>query len=290
MTSETVTAAVAKRDNTPQAMLGQYKQDFATVLPSHLPVDKWVRVAQGLLRRDEKLAKAATRNPGSFMSAMLECARLGLEPGDTFHLVPFGGEIQGIPDYTGEIELIYRAGAVSSVKAEIVYSGDSFRYSPDMERPQHEVDWFGERGDMIGAYAYAVMKDGSTSRVVVMSRKQIEQVKAVSKTANHSDSPWKRWEDRMWLKTVVKQLAKWVPSSPEYLQHALRATAMAEQIQTKTLPAPARRPAREPVNVTHLGDGQHVVDAEVVDPEPDLRDEDRTGEYVQAIADEQDQP
>ena len=69
MTSETVTAAVAKRDNTPQAMLGQYKQDFATVLPSHLPVDKWVRVAQGLLRRDEKLAKAADRNPGSFLSA-----------------------------------------------------------------------------------------------------------------------------------------------------------------------------------------------------------------------------
>lgn len=256
MTTETVTNAVAKRDNTPQAMLGQYKQDFATVLPSHLPVDKWVRVAQGLLRRDEKLAKAAARNPGSFMSAMLECARLGLEPGDTFHLVPFGNEIQGIPDYTGEIELIYRAGAVSSVKAEIVYSGDAFRYSPDMERPEHKVDWFGDRGDMVGAYAYAVMKDGSTSRVVVMSRKQIEQVKAVSKTANFADSPWKRWEDRMWLKTVVKQLAKWVPSSPEYLQHALRA-AVAE-------PHAQPLPPAQPADVTHLGDGEHVVDAEIV--------------------------
>lgn len=249
MTDTTISKAVEKRDTGPAALLNEYRGDFALALPTHIRPDKWVRVAQGLLRRDPKLAAAARANPGSFLAAMLECARLGLEPGDTFHLVPFGSQIQGITDYTGEIELIYRAGAVSSVKAEIVYSGDEFDYSPDMERPRHKVDWFGDRGEMVGVYAYGIFKDGATSRVVVMNKAQVEQVKAVSKTAHKADSPWKVWPDRMWLKTAVKQLAKWVPSSPEYPEHALRAAQQAAE-QAK------------PVDVSHLPEAPETVTAQ----------------------------
>lgn len=262
--SETISNAIAKKDDGPGALVAQYKTDFATVLPSHIKPDVFVRVAQGLLRRDPKLAAAAKRNPGSFLSAMLECARLGLEPGDTFHFVSFGNEIQGITDYTGEIELIYRAQAVSSIKAEIVYSNDVFEYSPDMDRPHHKVDWFGERGEMVGAYAYGIFKDGATSRVVVMNKQQIEQVKAVSKTANQSDSPWKKWTDRMWLKTVVKQLAKWVPSSPEYLEHALRAAAAASE-KAAQVTVPASAPQQAPVDVSGLQEVGEVLDGEIVD-------------------------
>lgn len=263
MTAETVTNAVAKRDTGPGALIKQYSSDFATVLPSHIKADTWVRVAQGVLRRDEKLARAAAANPGSFLGAMLECARLGLEVGDTFHLVPIGGEILGITDYTGEIELIYRAGAVSSVKAEVVHEGDQFEYSPDMDRPRHKVEWFGDRGEMIGAYAYAIFKDGATSRVVVMNKRQIEQLKAVNKlnASNRPDNPWVKWTDRMWLKSVVKQLAKWVPSSPEHLQHALAAAAAAEHVKVDiSTPGPSLPPA----DVSHLGDGEQVYEAEIV--------------------------
>lgn len=261
--TEKIGAAVAKKDDGPGALVAQYKTDFATVLPSHIKADTFVRVAQGLLRRDQKLAGVAQRNPGSFLSAMLECARLGLEPGDTFHFVPFGNEVQGITDYTGEIELIYRAQAVSSIKAEVVYSNDVFEYSPDMDRPHHKVDWFGERGDMIGVYAYGIFKDGATSRVVVMNRQQIEQVKAVSKTAKAADSPWQKWPDRMWLKTAVKQLAKWVPSSPEYLEHALRAAAAAAD-KANLPPAPVKPPV-DVSGWTEVDDQGQVVDAEIVD-------------------------
>lgn len=227
--TDTVTQAVAKRDTGPAAVIQQYRGDFATVLPSHIKPDTWIRLATGLLRRDRNLAQVAERNVGSFLAALLDCARLGLEPGDTYHLVPFGNEIVGIVDYTGEIELIYRAGAVSSVKAELVHEKDRFTYRPDMDRPHHEVDWFGDRGEIIGVYAYAVMKDGATSRVVVMSRADVDRVKAVSKTASRADSPWRTWYDRMALKTAVKQLAKWVPSSAEYREAAARAAAAAEQ-------------------------------------------------------------
>jgi recombination protein RecT len=244
--------AVATRDPG-QEIIRQYQADFALVLPSHARPDSFVRLSQGLLRRNDALARAARKNPGSLLSALLDCARLGLEPGDTYHLVPFGTEIVGIPDYTGEIELIYRAGVVSSIKAEIVYEQDEFEFTPDMDRPKHKPDWFGDRGAMKGAYAYAIMKDGSTSRVVVMNKADIEKVKKVSKTATRSDSPWQQWPDRMWLKTVVKQLSKWVPSSAEYAREAARASAEADAIRAK-----AQLPAQAPVDYI---DGQ-VVDTE----------------------------
>lgn len=257
MASQTVSNAVATQDNGPGALIKRYEGDFATVLPTHVRPDTFVRLSQGLLRRDENLRRVAERNPGSFMAALLDCARLGLEPGDTYHLVPFGNEVVGIADYTGEIELIYRAGAVSSVKAEIVYEKDHFRYTPSLDRPEHDYDPFDDdRGDMRGVYAYAIMKDGATSRVVTLSKAQIDKIKAVSKTASRADSPWKKWEDRMWLKTAVHQLQKWVPTSAEYITAQLAAVRKADNMAA---------PSGEPLPLPNADpDTGEIHDAEIV--------------------------
>lgn len=235
--------ALEKQASKPDAMIADYKDDFALVLPSHINANQWVRTVQGIVRRNPGLLTAAKKNPGSFMAAMLRCAHLGLEPGDTYHLVPFGQEVVGITDFKGEIELMYRAGEVISVIAEVVYENDDFVWAPGkvdtevpprwegaMTRPYHDVDWFSERGEMVGAYAYAEMRSGAISRVVVMRRSEIERVKAVSKTAKKAGSPWQEWEDRMWLKTVCHQLKKWVPTSPEYRQEVLRQGARLEEV------------------------------------------------------------
>lgn len=258
MTESKTSQAVAQREEGPGAMVAKYRTDFATVLPSHVNADQWVRVAQGIMRRNPTLAKVAQKNPGSFLSAMLDCARLGLEPGDTYHLVPFGNEVVGIPDYTGEIELMYRAGEVVSVTAEVVRANDTFEWVPgEMERPHHRVDWFAaDRGELVGAYAYATMRSGATSRVVVMSRADIEKVKAVSKTASRSDSPWKQWEDRMWLKTVCHQLRKWVPTSAEYRQEVLRQQTALEHLQPDL---------RDSFDQHGTNDWDEITDAEVVE-------------------------
>ncbi len=137
-------------------------------------------------------------------------------------------------DYTGEIELIYRAGAVSSVQAEIVYANDRFTYRPGVTaRPILDADWFTDRGEMIGVYAYAEMTDGKPSRAVLLDRAQIEKIKAQSKSGNAADSPWQKWPESMWLKSGVRQLRKWVPSSAEYRLHA----APAPQADTGNPPA-----------------------------------------------------
>lgn len=251
--TETVGTAVARQDNGPGALITRYSNDFATVLPSHVKPETWVRIAQGVLRRDPKLANVATRNPGSFMAALLDCARLGLEPGtEQYYLVPYGNEVQGIVGYQGEIELIYRAGAVSSIKAEIVYSADRFTYRPDMERPDHQPDWFGDRGEMVGVYAYAVMRDGATSRVVLMGKSEIEKHRAMAKGWENAGSPWQKWTGSMWLKTAVHELAKWVPTSAEYRREQLRAAVEAGNLRT----VPSPRPTSEE---------SEPVDAEVID-------------------------
>lgn len=255
MTNQTVSQAVQKRDNGPGSMIARYEGDFATVAPAHIKPETFVRLGQGLLRRNDALRKAAERNPGSLLSALLECARLGHEPGtEAFYLVPFGSEVTGIEGYRGQVERMYRAGAVASVKAEVVFSNDQFDYDPAMDRPVHKIDWFADdRGEMKLVYAYAVMHDGSTSKVVVMNKKKVDEHKAVSKSANSSDSPWKKWPESMWLKTAIHELEKWVPTSAEYRREQLRAAAEADSAR--------QAPAAPPVDP----DTGEIHDAELVD-------------------------
>ncbi|MFL4904877.1 recombinase RecT [Streptomyces sp. MMS24-I2-30] len=239
--------AIATRDNGPEAIVRQHKDDLTLVLPSHVKGETWMRLAYGALRSNQQLMQAATRNPGSLMNALQECARLGHEPGtEAFYLVPFGNEVQGIEGYRGVVERIYRAGAVKAVKAEVVHEGDHFEYSPDMDRPVHKPDYFGDRGPIIGAYAYGVFQDGSTSKVVVISRTYIDKVRKESKGSDKPSSPWVKWEEAMVLKTVAKRLEPWVPSSTEWRKEQLRAAAevAAEQAGPAAInAAPAPQPA-----------------------------------------------
>ena len=230
MSTNTIGNAVEKRDTSPAGMIEQYKGDFAMMLPSHVNADQWARVAIGAIRRGDDKLKAAAQNTGSLMAALSTAARLGLEAGtEQFYLTPRKvrgqWEILGIAGYQGLIELMYRAGAVSSVVAEVVYSNDQFVYQPGLhERPQHTIDWDADnRGEMRLVYAYAVMHDGATSKVIVMNKAAIAKVKASSQGSDSDYSPWQKHPEAMWLKSAVRQLAKWVPTSAEYRKEQIRA-------------------------------------------------------------------
>lgn len=251
--SSNVSAAVAVRDNGPAALVEQYKGDLAMVMPSHVKPDTFVRLAVSVLRRDDKLMRAAANEPAALMGALMEAARLGLEPGtEQYYLTPrYNGktkreEIAGIRGYQGEIELIYRAGAVSSVIVEVVRERDVFTYMPGRdERPQHQIDWdLADRGALRLVYAYAVMKDGATSKVVVLNRTAVMRAKAMSKGSDSEYSPWQQHEEAMWLKTAAHRLAKWVPTSAEYMREQLRAQAdVAAEQRGPVVAVPMPRPA-----------------------------------------------
>ena len=232
--------------------------DFATMLPSHINPNQWARVAVGALRRDPKLAEAAANDIGAFMGALSTAARLGLELGsEQFYLTPRKErgqlKILGIVGWQGMVELIYRAGAVSSVIAEVVHENDRFTYQPGRDdRPTHEIDWDSEdRGPLRLVYAYAVMKDGATSKVVVLNRADIKRIKESSQGAHSDYSPWRKHEAAMWLKSSVRQLAKWVPTSAEFRKDQIRAAQeVAQEIASKSTPEVMQHPT--------AGDGEYI--------------------------------
>lgn len=246
MTPQTVTGAIEKRDEappTPWAIVDQYSGQLSAVLPSHVKIESWIRTAQAAVKSGKRLPDgryeleaAAANNPGAFLQVLRTAARLGLTPAtDEFYLstrkvngVP---EIEGTVGYQGYIELMYRAGAISSVTAEIVYSKDRFAYKPGPNTvPDHDIDWdLEDRGDLRLVYAYATMRDGAISKVVVLNRSDIDKIKASSTSAKSNYSPWNTHPDKMWLKSAVRQLRKWVPTSAEYITTQVRAAIEGQQ-------------------------------------------------------------
>jgi recombination protein RecT len=174
-----------------------------------------------------------------FLAALLDAARLGLTPGsEEYYLTPrkVKGrlEILGIVGYQGYIELMYRAGAVASVVAEVVRENDEYRYQRGIdEAPLHRFPPFAreaDRGQLIGTYAYARMKDGAISRIIELNRDDIARIKAVNPASGSEYSPWTNWEAAMWLKSAARQLRKWVPTSAEFLREQARALAEANRV------------------------------------------------------------
>lgn len=260
--------ALAQRQLHPGTRIQQqYANRIASLVPTHVNGEAWVRQLTGTLR-DEKLSEAAMADFGSFIAAAERAAVLGLRPGtEEYYLIPrkIRGnlQVQGLVGYQGLVDLMYRSGAVSSVVVEVVRTLDRFDYSPGrMSKPLHDIDWdTTDRGDLRLVYAYAEMMGGGTSKVVVINRqKMYDEHRAKSegylipiwvnkkKTGEriNEHSPWVTNEESMWLKSAARQLAKWVPTSTEYIaqraqaEHvAAQATAIASNLPAKLAAVPA---------------------------------------------------
>ena len=266
----TVSQAVAQRQNTPGELIKTYSSSFATVLPSHIKADTWVRLAQGALKKGRRLDNgmfeleaAAANNPGAFLAALLDAARLGLEPGtEAYYLTPrkVKGqlEILGIVGYQGYIDLMYRSGAVSSVTVQVVRENDSYEFIRGVHRaPIHRFPNFAResaRGQLVGVYAYAELSTGAVSQVVELNQDDIDRIRAVNPLSDRDYSPWVKWEKDMWMKSAARQLRKWVPTSPEFRMEIARAAAEVQKVVAE--------PGMPPGIDTPQGD---AIDGELVD-------------------------
>lgn len=236
--------AVDQPDEPAIAIVKMYFRQLSALLPSHVRAQSWYAGVHAALYKNAKLLEHANANPESLIFALYDAARQGLEPGTpAYYLTPRGNrrakggkEVLGIRGYMGEIELIYRAGAVSNVVVSVVRRGEHFRFKRgDMDYPDHEVEWGTRkkaRGDIYLAYGYCKMRDGSYSHVVVLDEDDIERAKRASGTANYEGSTtfWNDPDDveAMWLKTVVHRLQKFVPTSAEFVRVNAEVTANAK--------------------------------------------------------------
>lgn len=253
MPPRTVTQAVAQRepepDKTPKGVVKTYAASFGRVLPEHIKQDTFVALANAYLARDAELRAAAMESQETFIHALMDCATLGHRPGHNYALtvrtinLKGGGKkrvVLGIEEYTGKIERMYRAGRVKTVKAEVVRANDLYVFNRDeMDVPKHRFNGFAsfaDRGPMIGVYAYAVLSDGSTSRVVELNRDQVMASRELATMKTIWDHPI-HGQDQ-WLKTALHKLEKYVPTSPEYMAQQLAAQAARAQEMEHLPPAP----------------------------------------------------
>lgn len=211
-------------------------------LPRHMTAERMARIATTEMRKVPKLGQC---DPMSFLGAVIQCAQLGLEPGNALghaYILPFDKrekvngqwktvrtEAQVIIGYRGMIDLARRSGQIVSIDARAVYEGDKFECLLGLDaKIEHVPDWQNpNRADpskLRFVYAVAKLKDGGV-QFDVMSRAEVEGIRGRSKSADNG--PWVTDFAAMAVKTVVRRLFKFLPVSIE-MQRAVGLDELAE--------------------------------------------------------------
>jgi len=194
----------------------KFQLAVASVLPSHLTPDRFVRIAIAATTRTPKLAEC---DPNTVLQCLMTLSQFGLEPdGRNAHLIPFWNsqkksyDCQLIIDYKGLVALAKRSGQVSYVHADAVCENDVFEYNKG-QVVKHEINFKSDRGKPYAYYAMVRFKDG-TEQAECMT---IEEIASIRSRSRAKDSgPWVTDKGEMSKKTVFRRLSKWIELSPEF--------------------------------------------------------------------------
>lgn len=210
-------------DENLRTQIAKMDKQFAAALPPHIPAERFTRVVQTALTGNPDLQKA---DRASLFEAAMKAAQDGLLPdGRDGALVIFntkvkrGGreewikKVQWMPMVGGILKKIRNSGELLSISAHVVYTLDKFYYClGDDEKIEHEPVLGENRGVPMCVYAIAKTKDGGIYREV-MTLKDVEKVRNVSKAKDAG--PWTQWWDEMARKSVIRRLAKRLPTSAD---------------------------------------------------------------------------
>lgn len=201
------------------------KSQFAAALPKHMTPERMARIVTTEIRKTPALVNC---EQSSFLGAVIQCAQLGLEPGNSLghaYILPYGKQAQLIIGYKGMIDLARRSGQIISISARVVRDGDFFEYEFGLDESLvHRPAEDGNEGEITHVYAVARLKDGGR-QFEVMSKAQVIAVQSQSKAGK--SGPWvSHWEE-MAKKTVIRRLFKYLPVSVE-IQRAVMLDEKAE--------------------------------------------------------------
>lgn len=200
-------------------------------LPDHVPRKRFLRAAHQAVRKTYGLEKCSR---ASIYDACERAATDGLmlDGREASIVVRYqnGENVASYePMYRGLLKLIRQSGQVSSIRARLIHANDHFvRHEGDDEHYEHRpVDLGQEKGDIIGAYAIAVLKDGEVVREL-MDREALEEIRNRSSgwkafvAKKIKTTPWATDFGEMARKTVLRRLSKYLPSStdlPDSVDH-----------------------------------------------------------------------
>ena len=196
--------------------------EIEKALPAHIDAQKMIRVCITAATKTPKLLDCDRK---TVYKSIIECSQLGLMPdgitGEAY-LIPFNNrranklECQIIVGYRGLMKLARNTDEISSISAHVIHSKDEFHVElGDNEKIHHIPRWKDDDpGEVVGAYAICHFKNGGIQRVI-MNRRQIDGIRARSKSGSFSDSPWATDYEEMAKKTVIRRLSKLLPMSSD---------------------------------------------------------------------------
>lgn len=201
-----------------EAMRGtlvKMQPEFASALPPQIPVEKFIRTTLTAVQMNPDLLGADRR---SLLGACMKAAQDGLlldgrEAAPVIFNTKEGKKVQYMPMVGGILKKIRNSGELASISANVVYDKDFFEYElGDNESITHKPFLGADRGQQLAVYAVAKTKDGAIYREV-MSVADVEKVRAASRAGKFG--PWVDWWDEMAKKTVIRRMAKRLPSSAD---------------------------------------------------------------------------
>ncbi len=262
-----------------EAMRGtlvKMQPEFQAALPPQIPVEKFIRTTLTAVQMNPELLGADRR---SLLGACMKAAQDGLlldgrEAAPVIFRTKEGPKVQYMPMVGGILKKIRNSGELASISAHVVYSNDQFEYElGDNENIIHKPFLGEDRGKPIAVYAVAKTKDGAIYREV-MSVADVDKVRQASRAKDAG--PWVQWWDEMAKKTVIRRMAKRLPSSADVDQVLASDNEASGFVQIER---------REAINITPMPEAQQAplsrLKASMGQPVDEAIDQ-ATGEITQA--------
>lgn len=260
-----------------------FREQLKMALPSHIPEDRFIRVALTAAQQNPDLLNPQKVERNSLFGALVRAAQDGLLPdGREGAIVPFRGKAQWMPMVAGIMKKVRNSGEIASWEASAVFEKDTFeRLLGDDQRIYHKPYEDGDPGNVVGAYSIVTFKDGTKSRDY-LPRWRIERAREQNPIGKNS-LMWTKFYDEGAIKTVIRHHAKRLPMSTDV-------EAIFERDETMT-PAGGFRavPEAEPEQpVTRLDALEHqIVGDDVISRhDPDPADEPVVAEVIEEQAEE----
>ncbi|WP_242890753.1 recombinase RecT [Actinomadura litoris] len=198
---------------------------WAESLPGCVRPGAFAGAALTALYNDTRLQRC---DPQSVLMALVQSAYFGLLPdGKHAVLVPHDRHADFVPMYQGYLELMYRSGLVKSTVFDHIRHGDKWHVDQGKPAPDdftHEKNVVNPGSPMV-AYFFAWLPGNVRSQIHFCDRARAEAIRDQwsedykrAEAAGTYDSLWHTRFNDMWLKTVVRQGARSMPTSPEVRQ------------------------------------------------------------------------
>lgn len=223
-----VTALAERKPPTPMDAFRKeavaMEREFSRALPPHIPVERFLRVVTTAVQTSSasKFTDLLECNRRSLWQACMRAAQDGLLPdGREGAVIKYGDDAQWVPMVAGIRKKARNSGEISTWDVHCVYKNDKFVLKlGDEPSIEHTYDLAQPRGELIGAYSVALLKDGSKSYEVM----SIDEIRAIRDRSQAwkayvakkiKTTPWSTDEAEMARKTVAKRHAKQLPSSAD---------------------------------------------------------------------------